>query len=128
MAGILYSSDRPYNEILEDVHTRMRLKMIRDQHKKEALELQTILQEIKKVAADFDNLDDSVIGQELIQQYQTLIELTFNVQSQLHNGSFKARTLFRRGHKTKTIAAADNIFEEDLAALLTAGEIKAPQF
>lgn len=123
MAGVLYSRNKPYGEILEEVHRRMRLKMLRNQHKKEALELQTILQEIKRVAADFDNLDDSVIGQELKDQYQTLIELTFNIQSKFHSNNFKASTLFRRGHKTKTIAAADNIFEEDLAALLTAGEL-----
>lgn len=123
MAGILYSKDRPYNEILEDVHSRMRLKMLRNQHTKDALELQTILQEIKKVAADFNNLNDSVIGQELRDQYQDLIKMAFNVQSQFHSGNLKANTLFRRGSETKTIASADNIFEEDLAALLTAGEI-----
>lgn len=123
MSKSLYSNDKFYGNILEDIHTRMRLKMLRNQHKKEALELQTILQEIKMVALDFDNLNDSVIGEELREQYQELINLTFGIQSQFHGNNFKASTLFRRGNKTKTISAADNIFEEDLAALLTAGEI-----
>lgn len=123
-ASILYSRDRPYGEILEDIHCRMRLKMRRDQHKREALELQTILQEIKKVAADLDNnVTDSVIGQEMRNQYEELIKTAFNIQSQFHGSGFKASTLFRRSNKTKTVAAADNIFEEDLAAILAAGEI-----
>lgn len=121
--GVLYSRDKPYGEILEEIHRRMRLKMQRDQHKREALELQTILQEIKKVAADFDNIEDSRVGQEMREQYMELIETAFQIQSKFHGSGFKASTLFRRGHKTKTIATADNIFEEDLAAILAAGEL-----
>ena len=123
MAGVLYSKDKPYGEILEEVHRRMRLKMLKNQHKKEALELQTILQEIKKVYKDLNNSEDSVIGSEIRNQYEELINTAFSIQSQFHGSGFKASTLFRRSNDTKTIAAADNIFEEDLAAILTAGEV-----
>ena len=123
MAGVLYSKDKPYGEILEEVHRRMRLKMLKNQHKKEALELQTILQEIKKVSKDLNNSEDSVIGSEIRNQYEELINTAFSIQSQFHGSGFKASTLFRRSNDTKTIAAADNIFEEDLAAILTAGEV-----
>ena len=56
-------------------------------------------------------------------QYEELINTAFNIQSQFHGSGFKASTLFRRSNKTKTVAAADNIFEEYLAAILAAGEI-----
>lgn len=124
MASSIYSRDKDYSQILQEVHDRIRLKMLKNQHKREALELQTILQEIKKVARDFDNVDDSIIGTELRSQYEELIQKTFEVQSQYHGKQFQANTLFGRSYgKTKLKTSADDIFEEDLAALLTAGEI-----
>jgi hypothetical protein len=62
MAGILYSEDRDYKDILEDVHSRIKLKLSHKKSEQEALELQTILQEIKRAAADFNNVSDSVVG------------------------------------------------------------------
>lgn len=118
----LYSNSEDYSVILSQVHERMKLKMYHRTAKREAKELQTILQEIKLVAHDFDNLSDSNIGKELYKQYHDLIDQVFNIQHIYHNSNFKASTLFRRGNKTKTVAEADNIFEEDLAALMAAGE------
>lgn len=120
----IYSKDKDYSQILQEVHERIRLKMLRNQHKREALELQTILQEIKMVAKDFNNAESGLIGTELWEQYEELIQKTFEVQSQYHNSSFQAHTLFNRSYKkSKLKTSADDIFEEDLAALLTAGEI-----
>lgn len=119
---VLYSDSEDYSVILQRVHDRIKLKMYSRTAKKEAKELQTILQEIKLAAHDFDNLSDSYIGNELYNQYYDLIDQAFKIQSVYHNSNFKANTLFRRSNKTKTVAEADNIFEEDLAALMAAGE------
>ena len=124
MAGILYSRDKDYKDILEDVHDRIQLKLSHKKSEQEALELQTILQEIKRAAADFNNVSDSVVGQELKNQYKELIALAFSIQSKAHSSGIKVNEIFRRGNSDVTpIAMADDIFEEDLAAILTAGEI-----
>lgn len=129
---VLYSDSEDYSVILQRVHERIKLKMYSRTAKKEAKELQTILQEIKLVAHDFDNLSDSYIGNELYNQYYDLIDQAFKIQSAYHNSKqFSAHTLFRRSHYTKKDkngkivslkSGADDIFEEDLAALLAAGE------
>lgn len=118
----LYSNSEDYSVILQRVHDHLRSKMYNHTSKKEAKELQDILQEIKLAAHDFDNLSDSYIGNELYKQYYDLINQTFKIQSVYHNSNFKASTLFRRGNKIKTISEAGNIFEEDLASLMAAGE------
>ena len=121
MAG-LYSKEQDFSVILHNTHNAMLAKMKRNTSKKEALELQQILQEIKLVAHDFDNVSNSVIGQEMRDQYEELINLAFTFQSPFHNKNMKASTLFRREHGMKTVKEADDIFEEDLAAILAAGE------
>lgn len=122
MASI-YNDKIPYDQILNTVHTRLKMKMIRNTAKKEAQELQTLLSNLKMAAKDFDGVTDSSAGVRMATEFDELIETAFQLQSQYHNNGLKASTLFRRGHKTKTVAEADNIFEEDLAAILAAGEI-----
>lgn len=114
--------DEDFSIVLQNVHVAMLAKMKRNTSKREALELQQILQEIKMFAHDFDNVSDSVIAQEMKAQYGELIDLAFAFQSPYHNKNMKASTLFRREHGTKTVKEADDIFEEDLAAILAAGE------
>lgn len=122
MASVLYSDDKDYSQILKDTHNRMIAKMKRNTDKKNALELQTILQEIKMVAKDFSNINKSVIGNAMYEEYYDLINTAFLLQKPAHGSNFSPDTLFRRAHGAKTIAAADDIFEEDLAAILAAGE------
>lgn len=122
MAGI-YHNDIPYDQVLNTVHERLKMKMMRNTAKREALELQTILTNLKIAAKDFNNTSDSPTGVRMATEFDELIQTAFSLQSQHHGSNFLASTLFRRGHKTKTIAEADNIFEEDLAAILAAGEI-----
>ena len=129
---VLYSDSEDYSVILQRVHDRIKLKMYSRTAKKEAKELQTILQEIKLAAHDFDNLSDSYIGNELYNQYYDLIDQAFKIQSAYHNSKqFSAHTLFRRAHYTRKDkngkivslkSGADDIFEEDLAALFAGGE------
>lgn len=118
----IYSDQRPYSNILQDVHDAMLAKMRTRTLKKDALELQTILQEIKLASKDFYNLDKSVIGNEMYSQYYELIDKAHTIQMSTHGGKLKASTLFQREHTRKKLkTGADDIFEEDLAAILAAG-------
>lgn len=119
----LYHENKDYSLILQDIHNSMKKKMYNNTLKRNAKELQTILQEIKIAANDFKNMTDSVMANSLYNDYYDLIQTAFNIQNKYHSSNLAIHTLFRRGHKTKTIAEADNIFEEDLAAILAAGEI-----
>lgn len=117
------SKEISYSKLLGDIHERMKNKMKNNTLKKNAMELQTILQDIKKRAHDFDNVNTSILGNAMQNEYDQLINTAFLIQSPYRNKNFKASTLFRRGKRAKTIKEADNIFEEDLAAILAAGEI-----
>lgn len=124
MAKLYISNNEDsYSKLLNDVHNRMINKMKNNTLKRNAAELQTILQDIKKRAHDFDNVDTSVLGNAMQNEYDQLIHTAFTIQSSYRNKNFKASTLFRRGKRAKTVKEADNIFEEDLAAILAAGEI-----
>ena len=118
----IYSDYKPYSNILQDVHDAMLAKMKIKTLKKDALELQTILQEIKLASKDFQNLDKSIIGNEMYSQYYELIDKAHTIQMSTHGGRLKASTLFQREHSRKKLkTGADDIFEEDLAAILAAG-------
>lgn len=121
MSNSLYNA-KDFSATLHNVHNAMLAKMKRNTLKRDAAELQQILQEIKLVARDFNNVSDSVIGQEMRAQYEDLINLAFMFQSPFHNKNMKASTIFRREHGGATVKEADDIFEEDLAAILAAGE------
>lgn len=118
----MYDKNRDYGEILDDIHGVIKIRMQNKTLKKNAMELQNILQDIKTVANHFNSVKNSVIGQEMYKQYYELIETSFKIQSQYHNKNLRMETLFRRGKDTKTVKEADNIFEEDLAAIMAAGE------
>ena len=111
-----------YEHDLNSIHNAMLAKMKRNTNKREAQELQTILQEIKITAK---HLKDGItpkdfISQELFDQYAQLIEETAALQNQFHRGNYAAHTLFRRAHNYNQTfeTGADDIFEEDLAAIL----------
>ena len=50
----LYSDSEDFSVILQNIHNALISKMKRNTAKKEALELQSILQQIKIIARDFD--------------------------------------------------------------------------
>lgn len=101
-------------------------KMKRNTAKREALELQTILSAIKLTTKDFNNVSDSVIGEAMESEFYELIQTAYAFQSQYHGKGFQSNTLFHRadvrGKRVAKVKEADSIFEEDLAALLAAGE------
>ncbi len=121
----LYEDSKDYSQILQDIHNRMILKMKTKTLKKNAQELQNILQEIKLVAHHFDHVNGntSPISNELFEQYYDLVKQAFEIQKGYHQAPFSVDTLFRRAHtKSALKSGADDIFEEDLAAILAAGE------
>ena len=120
----LYEDSKDYSQILQDVHDRMILKMKTQTLKKNAQELQTILQEIKLVADHFNPKNNSPVSNELLEQYQDLVKQAFEMQKGYHQNSFTFHTLFHRAYSPKSVlkSGADDIFEEDLAAILAAGE------
>ena len=113
-----------YGDDLHSVHAAMLAKMKNNTSKKEAAELQTILQEIKWVAHHLEDeiMPNNTIGEELIAQYKELIDNAFNIQKQFHNTSFQKTSLFRREHDRNAHlkSGADDIFEEELASILAA--------
>lgn len=125
LGGGIYNPNKDFSQILNEIHDRILVKMKLKTYKKEAQELQTILQELKQVAHDFDNVTDSVIGLDLKNEFKDIIDLAYQLQMDtgVHGKGLKASTLFRREHGTSTIKEANDIFEEDLAAVLAAGEI-----
>lgn len=122
----LYDRNEDFSVILNNVHNAMMAKMKRNTSKKEALELQSILSIIKKTAKDFNKVENSVIGNEMEQEFYDLIQTAYMFQSQYHNSNFQPTSLFRRadarGKRVAKVKEADSIFEEDLAAILAAGE------
>lgn len=118
----LYPDANSYCNTLNEIHGRVLAKMQRTQSRARAQELQTILYGIKKTAHDLNSADTSVVAQAMQSEYYTLIQTAFALQKPLHGKTFSAHTLFSRGHKNVKSEIADTIFEEDLAAILAAGE------
>lgn len=120
MINLGVNKNQSYEERFDDIHNRIVSKMKRNTLKKNAKELQNILQDIKKVAmamAEGQTFSAGTIQAE----YERWIQETFSVQKNYHNSKFQPYTLFKRSHTTGKLASgADDIFEEDLAALLTA--------
>lgn len=124
--ALYYDDNKDFSVILQDVHNAIMAKMKRNTAKKEAKELQSILQSIKLAAKDFDNISTSAIGNTMKNEFYDLIQTAHTFQSQYHTQRFQVNTLFRRadsrGGRTARVKEADSIFEEDLAAILAAGE------
>ena len=119
-----------FSVALQKIHNAMIAKMKTKTDKRNALELQTILQQIKRTARDLDSMDDSVVKAAMQSEFYELIEGAANIQRGLidskghkvHGGNLKTSKIFYRQHGTKTIQEADDILEEDLAAVITAAE------
>lgn len=113
-----------YSGVLDRVHKRVTSDMEKGVLASEAFELQTLLSEIKKTAKILEKEPIKPEEEILINQYENLInQILFienNVRTVSGRKALKATSLFRRRNKTKTINAADNIFEEEMAALTTA--------
>lgn len=119
----LYPDPDSYCAQLNIVHDKILHKMQSGGSKRRAAELQTILQGIKKTAQSLNSDDSSVVAQAMNSEYYDLIQTAFELQKPLHGKKLSAHTLFSRGHKSVKSSIADNIFEEDLAAVLAAGEV-----
>lgn len=113
-----------FSVALQKIHDAMIKKMKTKTDKRNALELQSILQQIKQTAKEMNSISDSAPGAAINSDFQELINQAFLFQkkSGVHGGLLQANTLFRRQHGTKTVKEADDIFEEDLAAVLAAAE------
>ena len=113
-----------YENELHSVHSAMLSKLKNETHKRNAQELQSILQEIKITARHIKDGSppNDFISQELYNQYVNLIEESVNLQNQFHAGNFSTHTLFGRQHRYDQTftTGADDIFEEDFAAVLAA--------
>lgn len=118
-----------FSVILDRVHKAMQAKFERNTAKRDALELQNILSAIKQTAIDLKGPSESVIKNAMNSEYYQLIHQAFKFQNnartetrrKVHIGMLES-TLFQRAHGQATVKAADDIFEEDLAAILAAGE------
>lgn len=118
-----YSDEESFEEVLNNAHKAFINRFKRTNNKKEAQELEKILLEIKLTARSLSSKRDPV-SQELYDQYLELINTATSIQNLNRKNKFSASGLFSRTHDTKTsIKAADDIFEEDLAAILAAGEV-----
>ena len=118
------ASKRNIGHELNRIHREMLDYLTKRSYKAEAEELEQLLRQVKKAASDFDRVTNSVAGNAIKNEFHALVEQAFAVQSPYHS-KMQARTLFRREHgsyKGRTVAEADDIFEEDLAAVLTALE------
>jgi hypothetical protein len=125
-----YSRRQNFTNVLQDVHDAMKAKMIKNTLAAEAQELQSILQTIKKTAINLSK-DGDYVTNELAKQYTEFLEGVMAVQNKNRKRNFTSATrLFRRRSKTTTSANADNIFEDELAALFAyvAGEEDTTRF
>lgn len=124
--AVLYNDSEDFSVILKNVHNAMIAKMKRNTAKREALELQSILMALKIAAKDFNKVSDSIIGNNMESEFYELIQTAYQFQSQYHGKGFQPSTLFHRadarGKRIAKVKEADSIFEEDLAAILAAGE------
>jgi hypothetical protein len=119
-----YSDEESYAKILQDAHNALINRFKRLDDSKNAQELERILYEIKITAKSLNKNQDPV-SKELYQQYLELIQTASSIQNQNRGKGtqlrkLSANTLFRREHGTQVSSSADDIFEEDLAAVLTA--------
>lgn len=118
---------KAYSGVLNKIHTNQERKMKNSQLAQEAYELQTIFQEIKDTAKTLEKEPLTEAEKLLQNEYKDFILSTVAVENIARKSSGKSmkqlveRALFRRGNKTtKTINGADNILEEEIAALETA--------
>lgn len=121
--GRKYSyNPQAYSALLQKVHNKVQNNLVRDSLIAQALEIQNLLQEIKLVAKKMEQPPVDAVEQELIDEYKDFINEIIAIENAARADSDKTRSLkssalFRRSNKTKTINGADNIFEEEFAAL-----------
>lgn len=118
-----------YSALLLKVHNKVQADLERNTLASQALEIQTILQEIKQVAKKLENSATDPIEQELVNQYKDFINEIISIENtaRVNNAGGKktnrlSAPLFRKANKTNTIQGADNILEEEMAALMAALE------
>lgn len=89
-----------------------------------AWEIQSVLRQLK---LNKYNTNDNMVFRELQRQTDEIITNATALMNQGHKGKgLEAQALFRRGHKTiVSTASADDIFEEELAAVIATIESKA---
>lgn len=119
-----YDDKESYAKILQDTHNALINRFERLDDSKNAQELEQILYEIKITAKSLGKNQDPV-SEELYQQYLELIKTAFLIQNQNRGKgtqfqNLSINTLFGRKHGTQVSSSADDIFEEDLAAILAA--------
>ena len=126
MANYNYVLDNtPMHQILEDTHNIIAMKMASLRKQQEALELETILREIKYTAFIMRSKKSElpVTANYFFEQYEDLINTAFNI-SNINRDSNKqlgkASALFRRSSDTSTVKGANNIFQEELASIFAA--------
>ncbi len=124
-----------YNGVLLKIHDKVKSNLEKSTLANNAFELQTLLQEIKQTARLLNKQPLTSVEIELVNQDEDLIMEMLSIQN-IARASYKTKTgkrmsadlisqaLFNRRNATKTIQGADNIFEEELAALMAALEKK----
>jgi len=117
-----YSDNEDFSKILDNAHEAFKSRFKRLDDSKNAAELEKILTEIKKTARSFSNKRDPV-EQELYSQYEELINIATSLQNKNRKRNLSKSTLFSRVHGTAVSTTANDIFEEDLAAVLAAAQI-----
>lgn len=135
-----------YAGVLNKIHNQQEEKMRNSVLADNAVELQKYLQEIKYTARLIGKSPITTAEQELLNQYQELIEETVQIEAGAR-AAYKttsgknikegllAQALFQRANNVKTIEEADNIFEEEFAAFenalynkLTGHKVKIQMF
>lgn len=119
-----YNKKRDYSVILQEIHEGMKLKFKVNNDAQNAKELQEVLFKIKTVAWNLDN--ENAINDPVPKDIVDLINTAFFIQTNLNvkgHQKLSKHTLFGRRSGTATIAEADNIFEEDLAAVIAAADM-----
>ena len=135
--GLNYYKQGDFGQILNTIHNKMRKNLTFRKDKAIAEEIESLLKEIKiQTRLLKQSKTGLVVTDKINYEVANLIEDTFQEQIQIHTsfkGSSNAYNLFQRAHKYNTtgkrysIEGTDDIFEEQLAFLLTAASKKAKQ-
>jgi hypothetical protein len=126
---VYYNRNVDYNVALQEAHQAFLTRFKKRGATKNAQELESILREIKTFSSQMNSLpEDDEVYKSLKEQYFDLIQLTTNILNNRRKGSFSSTALFNRRHYNDKTGSgikavrADDIFEEELAALFSATE------
>lgn len=118
-----YHKETNYQTVLNASHDKIKQNLKRENLQQNAKDLQNILYDIKRTAHILGKEPQDVVTQEIYNQYEKVIIETMNIQNLSRTHKLTSpRQLFRRQSRTTTVAESDNIFEEELAALMTSIE------